>query len=85
MRSFSAMRQSLQSGTIDGYVAEDIEYKSYKTVNPNIVAVNLNKMQGFKVDHDDSITSIGVKKGNTELLNQVNSILMVFLIKSATN
>ena len=75
MRSFSAMRQSLQSGTIDGYVAEDIEYQSYKAVNPNIVAVNLNKMQGFKVAHDDSITSIGVKKGNTELLNQVNSIL----------
>lgn len=75
MRSFSAMRQSLQSGTIDGYVAEDIEYQSYRTVNPNIVAVNLNKMQGFKVDHDDSITSVGVKKGNTELLNQVNSIL----------
>ncbi|WP_368155131.1 transporter substrate-binding domain-containing protein, partial [Bacteroides fragilis] len=59
MRSFSAMHQSLQSGTIDGYVAEDIEYQSYKAVNPNIVAVNLNKMQGFKVAHDDSITSIG--------------------------
>ena len=75
MRSFSAMRQSLQSGTIDGYVAEDIEYQSYKTVNPNIVAVNLNKMQGFHIPYEDSITSIGVKKGNTELLDQVNSIL----------
>src|SRR5699024_2276376 len=66
MRSFSAMRQSLQSGTIDGYVAEDIEYQSYKTVNRNIVAVNLNKIQGVKVSHDDSITSIGVKKGDNE-------------------
>lgn len=75
MRSFSAMRQSLQSGTIDGYVAEDIEYQSYKTVNPNIVAINLNKMQGFHIPYEDSITSIGVKKGNTELLDQVNSIL----------
>ncbi|WP_304599151.1 transporter substrate-binding domain-containing protein, partial [Lactobacillus intestinalis] len=75
MRSFSAMRQSLQSGTIDGYVAEDIEYQSYKTVSPNIVAVNLNKMQGFHIPYEDSITSIGVKKGNTELLDQVNSIL----------
>lgn len=75
MRSFSAMRQSLQSGTIDGYIAEDIEYQSYKRVNKNIVAVNLNKMQGFNVDKDDSITSIGVKKGNTKLLNQVNQVL----------
>lgn len=75
MRDFSAMRQSLASGTIDGYVAEDIEYQSYKRVNPNIVAVNLNKMAGFHVDRDDSITSIGVKKGNTKLLNEVNAIL----------
>lgn len=75
MRSFSAMRQSLQSGTIDGYIAEDIEYQSYQRVNKNIVAVNLNKMQGFNVDKDDSITSIGVKKGNTKLLNDVNKIL----------
>lgn len=75
MRSFSAMRQSLQSGTIDGYIAEDIEYQSYKRANKNIVAVNLNKMQGFNVNKDDSITSIGVKKGNTKLLNQVNQVL----------
>ena len=75
MRDFSAMRQSLASGTIDGYVAEDIEFESYHNVNPNIIAVNLNKMAGFKVDHDDSVTSIGVKKGNTKLLNEVNATL----------
>ncbi len=75
MRDFSAMRQSLSSGTIDGYIAEDIEYESYHRVNPNIVAVNLNKMSGFNVPTDDSITSIGVKKGNTKLLNSVNDIL----------
>ena len=75
MRDFSAMRQSLNSGTIDGYVSEDIEYTSYKAVNPNVVAINLNKMSGFHVDADDSETSIGVKKGNTQLLNQVNAIL----------
>ncbi len=32
-------------------------------------------MAGFKVDHDDSVTSIGVKKGNTKLLNEVNATL----------
>jgi putative lysine transport system permease protein len=75
MRDFSAMRQSMTSGTIDGYVAEDIEYESYKRVNPNIVAINLNKMRGFHVDHDDAIVSIGVKKGNTALLKTVNQTL----------
>lgn len=81
MRSFSAMRQSLESGIIDGYVAEDIEYQSYKRVNPNIIAVNLNKMQGFKVDHDDSVTSIGVNKNNPQLLAEVNSILSTISTK----
>ncbi|EFG55047.1 ABC transporter permease subunit [Lactobacillus amylolyticus] len=75
MRDFPSMRQSLASGTIDGYVAEDIEYQSYRNVNPNIIAVNLNKMPGFHVDHDDSVVSIGVKKSNTKLLKQVNAIL----------
>lgn len=85
MRDFSAMRQSLASGTIDGYVAEDIEFESYHNVNPNIVAINLNKMAGFKVDHDDSVTSIGVKKGNTKLLNEVNATLRTISNKSVIN
>lgn len=75
MTDFSAMRQSLQSGTIDGYVAEDIEYESYHRVNKNIVAINLSRMKGFKVAESDAITSIGVKKRNTTLLHQVNRIL----------
>ena len=75
MTDFSAMRQSLQSGTIDGYVAEDIEYESYHRVNKNIVAINLSRMKGFKVAESDAITSIGVKKRNTTLLRQVNRIL----------
>ncbi|MDO4912724.1 MAG: ABC transporter substrate-binding protein/permease [Lactobacillus sp.] len=75
MRDFPAMRQSLNSGTIDGYVAEDIEYNSYKRVNPNIAEVNLSKMPGFKVDAADAETSIGVSKKNTKLLQQVNAIL----------
>lgn len=75
MTDFSAMRQSLQSGTIDGYVAEDIEYESYHRVNKNIVAINLSRMKGFKVAKSDAITSIGVKKRNTTLLRQTNRIL----------
>lgn len=75
MRDFSAMRQSLISGTIDGYVAEDTEATSFKLVNRNIVAVKLNHMKGFHVDQDDSTVSIGVKKGNNQLLNQVNATL----------
>ena len=32
-------------------------------------------MPHFHVNYNDSITSIGVKKGNTKLLNKVNQIL----------
>ncbi|GFZ27641.1 amino acid ABC transporter substrate-binding and permease protein [Lactobacillus corticis] len=81
MKDFSAMRQSLQSGTIDGYVAEDIEYLSYKRVNRNITAINISKMKGFKVSKSDSITSIGVKKSNTKLLAQVNQALATISTK----
>ncbi|HBQ43000.1 MAG TPA: hypothetical protein DD724_01900, partial [Lactobacillus acetotolerans] len=34
MRDFAAMRQSLISGTIDGYVAENTEAESLKMVYP---------------------------------------------------
>jgi putative lysine transport system permease protein len=75
MRDFSAMRQSLTAGTINGYVAEDTEYESFKTANRNITAINLNKMSGFHVNPDEAEVSIGVKKGNDQLLTAVNKVL----------
>lgn len=75
MRDFSAMRQSLEAGTIDGYIAEDTEYESFKSVDRNIVAINLNKLPGFHVDADDAEVAIGVKKGNRHLLQTANSVL----------
>lgn len=75
MRDFSAMRQSLEAGTIDGYVAEDTEYESFKSADSNITAINLNKMNGFHVATDEAEVSIGVKKGNDQLLKTVNSVL----------
>lgn len=74
MRDFAAMRESLQAGTIDGYVAEDVEGQSFKLVNPNIKAIDLSKMPGFYVNPDDSDTAVGIKKGNP-LLGQVNQVL----------
>lgn len=74
-KDFSAMRESLEAGTIDGYVAEDTELTSFKMVDKNITGVNLSKMKGLKVSATDAEVSIGVKKGNDKLLNQVNQIL----------
>lgn len=74
-KDFSAMRESLEAGTIDGYVAEDTELTSFKMVDSNITGVNLSKMKGFTVSSSDSEVSIGVKKGNDQLLKQVNQVL----------
>lgn len=75
MRDFAAMRQSLISGTIDGYVAENTEAESLKMVYPNAKAITISKMPGFHVSKDESTTSIGIDKKNKQLLNDVNKIL----------
>ena len=75
MRDFSAMRQSLISGTIDGYVAEDTEATSFKLVDPDIKAIPISKMPGFHVSEEESVTSIGIAKTQPGLLKEANKIL----------
>ncbi|WEV51232.1 ABC transporter substrate-binding protein/permease [Lactobacillus sp. ESL0731] len=75
MRDFAAMRQSLISGTIDGYVAEDTEATSFKLVDPDIKAIPVSKMAGFHATKEESVTSIGIAKPNKQLLKQVNQVL----------
>ncbi|CAM3183734.1 amino acid ABC transporter substrate-binding protein, PAAT family (TC 3.A.1.3.-)/amino acid ABC transporter membrane protein, PAAT family (TC 3.A.1.3.-) [Lactobacillus bombicola] len=75
MRDFAAMRQSLISGTIDGYLAEDTEAISFKLVDPDIKAIPISKIPGFHVSKEESETSIGIAKPNKLLLKQVNQIL----------
>ncbi|BDR59859.1 ABC transporter substrate-binding protein/permease [Lactobacillus xylocopicola] len=75
MRDFAAMRQSLISGTIDGYLAEDTEATSFKLVDPDIKAIPISKMPGFHVTKEESVTSIGIAKPNKDLLKKVNNAL----------
>ncbi len=75
MRDFAAMRQSLISGTIDGYVAEDTESTSFKMVDPDIKSIPVSKMAGFHATKEESVTSIGIAKPNKTLLKSVNQIL----------
>lgn len=80
MKDFSAMRVALQSGTIDGYIAEDAEGISVTQTNPNVKVVNLTGQGGFKVDPTEIQTAIGVKKGS-KLLGQVNNVLKDISVK----
>jgi len=75
LEDFPAMRVSLQSGIIDGYVSERPEGVSATTANANFAMVEFEPGKGFKASDDDVAIAVGVKKGNTELVNSINEIL----------
>ena len=71
MEDFSAMRVAVQSGVIDGYVAERPEAVSATAANENFAYVELEK--GFKTDPADTAVAIGVRKGYdlTEKMSEI--------------
>lgn len=73
MRSFPVMRVALESGRVDGYISEVPEAKSATAANPSLAYVVPEP--NFEVDVADKTLAIGVKKGNTELLDLVNEAL----------
>lgn len=75
MDDFPAMRVALESGVIDGYVSERPEGVSATSANTNFAMVEFAKGQGFKASDDDVAIAVGIKKGNTELVNSINKIL----------
>lgn len=75
METFPAMVVALNSGKIDGYVSERPGAISAVTANPDLTYVEFAEGQGFVASPDDTSIAVAVKKGNTELLEQINGIL----------
>ncbi|MEN6326117.1 MAG: transporter substrate-binding domain-containing protein [Syntrophomonas sp.] len=75
MTDFPAMRVALESGIIDGYVSEKPEGVSATSANAKFGIAEFAKGNGFKFTADDIAISAGIKKGNTELTNNINKIL----------
>lgn len=75
MDDFPAMRVALESGIIDGYVSERPEGVSAMAANPNYVMVEFAADKGFKTSDDDVAVAVGLKKGQPELIGQINKIL----------
>ena len=75
MDDFPAMRVALQSGIIDGYVSERPEGIAAKAANPDFDYVEFEKGKGFEFTQDEVSIAVGLKKGNTELLEAVNKAL----------
>lgn len=75
MDDFPAMRVALESGIIDGYVSERPEGISATTANVKFAMAEFAKGEGFKYTPDDVAIAVGIKKGNTELAEQINKVL----------
>ncbi|RUL53991.1 transporter substrate-binding domain-containing protein [Lysinibacillus antri] len=72
MESFAHMRVALESGVIDGYVAERPEAISSTSANSNFAFVELEK--GFETKEEDVSVAIGLRKGD-ENIAKINEAL----------
>lgn len=72
MDNFPAMRVAIESGVIDGYVAERPEAISAKAANPKFTFTELDK--GFDVEQESVSVAVGVRKGESNL-EKINEAL----------
>lgn len=72
MEDFSAMRVAVQSGVIDGYVAERPEAVSATAANENFAYVELE--EGFDTDPAQTAVAIGVRK-DYDLTDKMSEII----------
>ncbi|MGL5296571.1 MAG: transporter substrate-binding domain-containing protein [Culicoidibacterales bacterium] len=76
MDNYTTLMQATASGTIDGYIAEEMVAYEQAAANDNLVVVELvNNENGFTVREDETTVSIGIRKGNTELQEALNAAL----------
>lgn len=75
MKDFAAMRESLKSGIIDGYVSEKPEGLSASHAIDDFTFIEFGDKDCFIVDKNDIAIAAAVKKGNKELLEAINKSL----------
>lgn len=74
MKDFPAMRVSVESGTVDGYVSERPEGITAEEVNPDLKMIEFKSGEGFKTNPEDTEVSVGMRKGDADL-PKINEIL----------
>lgn len=75
MEDFTAMRVALEAGMIDAYVSERPEGVSAVAANNKFAMVEFADGKGFTATDDDIAIAVGLKKGQSELLGKINTIL----------
>ncbi|MDF2951963.1 MAG: amino acid transporter substrate-binding protein family, partial [Anaerocolumna sp.] len=81
MDNFGAMRVSLESGVIDGYISERPEGVSASAANDKFAMVEFT--DGFETSDDDTAIAVGLAKGS-ELTAQINEILAGISVEEQT-
>ncbi|RVU54699.1 transporter substrate-binding domain-containing protein [Anaerosphaera multitolerans] len=74
MEDFPQMRVALQSGVIDGYIAEMPEAMSIAMAMPELTAVYFEEGKGFEVKDNENTIAAGLKKGS-DLKEQIDEVL----------
>lgn len=70
---YASLLQAAKSGTIDGYIVEKSVADAQTKDNKDLVELNLK--DGFEISPDQTTSAIGVKKGNGELVDEINDAL----------
>ena len=74
METFPAMIVALQSGAIDGYIAERPGAVADTTANPDLTFVKFDADKGFVASAADVSIAVGLNKGS-ELVAPINEVL----------
>ncbi len=70
---YASLMQAAKAGTIDGYIAEQQVADAQIKENSDLVQLELT--DGLVVSADQTSTSIGVRKADTDLTEQINAAL----------
>ncbi|MGL4383457.1 MAG: transporter substrate-binding domain-containing protein [Bacilli bacterium] len=75
IKDFSLMATALNAQQIDGFILDASTGAILVKNNPNLVFIDLSGAGGFIVNEDEVIVSMGVKKGNAKLKDDLNKAL----------
>ena len=76
MADFPALINALKTKAIDGYVAEEPGAVADCAANDEFTYIKLqNNTTGFAAGAEDVQIAVGLKKGNSELVAQINAVL----------
>lgn len=75
MKDFPTMTVALQSGELDGFVADSGTGDRINATNKDLMYIQLDGPEGYTVTESMAGVAIGLRKEDTQLLNEVNDAL----------